>query len=386
MSSPTLPSIDLPTLRQTEFAAISALAYFDHASDSPIPERAARVIAERSLLLQNPSAVVKPRETYFEEARARLGAMLNADPGQFAFLTNISDATATIANGISWQPGDEVVLIRGEFASFVYPWRNLEPLGVAVRFVEKNGQVGNDLNRIESAIGPRARVVAISHVDYESGYRNDLAAIAGLAHDRNALFVVDASQSLGVVPIDVRREGVDALVSVGYKWLMAPHGISVLYISEQAMERIRPTMPGRYSVESGWQTLDYALDWRPDAWRYQGGALNWIGVCALAESLGLLHEVGAEAIESAALGTMAQITEQLHDLPVDIRSDLDPGRRSAILAFTLGSVDADNACAASAREKGILFGRRGYGLRVGAHFWNNARDIEALVDHIRDCR
>jgi selenocysteine lyase/cysteine desulfurase len=152
------------------------------------------------------------------------------------------------------------------------------------------------------------------------------------------------------------------------------------------MERIRPTMPGRYSVESGWQTLDYALDWRPDAWRYQGGALNWIGVCALAESLGLLHEVGAEAIESAALGTMARITEQLHGLPVDIRSDLDPGRRSAILAFTLGSVDADNACAASAREKGILFGRRGYGLRVGAHFWNNARDIEALVDHIRDCR
>jgi selenocysteine lyase/cysteine desulfurase len=385
MSSPTLPSIDLPALRQTEFAPTATLTYFDHASDSPIPARTAKIIAERMLLLQDPSAAVKPREEYFEQARARLGAMVNGDPAQFAFLTNISDATATIANGIAWQPGDEVVLIRGEFASFVYPWRNLEPLGVVIRFVEKDGQVGNDLHRIEPAIGPRTRVVAISHVEYESGYRNDLAAIASLAHAQDALFVVDASQSLGVIPMDVRRDGVDALVGVGYKWLMAPHGISVLYIGEQAMERIRPTVPGRYSVEAGWQTLDYALDWRPDAWRYQGGALNWIGVCALAESLGLLEEVGPAAIEAATLSTMNRIIERLDELPVAIRSDLQPGHRSAILAFTLGSTDADNACVASARAKGILFGCRGYGIRVGAHFWNNVQDAEVLLDHIREC-
>jgi cysteine desulfurase / selenocysteine lyase len=261
----------------------------------------------------------------------------------------------------------------------------LEPLGVVIRLVEKNGRVGNDLNRIEAAVSPRTRVVAISHVEYESGYRNDLAAIASLAHARDALFVVDASQSLGVVPIDVQRDGIDALVSVGYKWLMAPHGISVLYAGEQAMERIRPTVPGRYSVEAGWQTLDYTLDWRPDAWRYQGGALNWIGVCALAESLGLLEEVGPEAIETAAMTTMNQVIERLGELPVDMRSDMQADHRSTILALTLGSADADNACVSSARAKGILFGCRGYGIRVGGHFWNNAQDVEMLVDHIREC-
>ena len=343
------------------------------------------MIAERTLLLQDPSAPMKPREAYFDEARQRLGRMLNANPTQFAFLTNISDGTAAIANGIEWQAGDQVVLVRGEFASFVYPWRNLEHLGVSVRFVANDGRVGNDLDRIAAAIGPRTRVLAISHVEFESGYRNDLAAIAALAHNRDALFVVDASQSLGVLPIDVQREGVDALVSVGYKWLMAPHGISVLYVSERAMERIRPTMPGRYSVEAGWQTSDYDLNWQPDAWRYQGGALNWIGVCALAESLGLLEEIGAEAVEAAAMGTMDRIVARLREIPVDIRSDLIPARRSSIVAFTLGSLEADQACVTSARTKGILFGCRGYGIRIGAHFWNNQQDVDALLAHIGEC-
>lgn len=115
MNIPTLPSIDLPSIRETEFQATSALTYFDHASDSP--ERSAKVIAERTHLLQDPSASVKHREEYLDDARRRLGRMLNAPPSQFAFLTNIPDTTATIANGIDWQPGDEVVLIRGEFAS-----------------------------------------------------------------------------------------------------------------------------------------------------------------------------------------------------------------------------------------------------------------------------
>ncbi|CAN5883851.1 aminotransferase class V-fold PLP-dependent enzyme [soil metagenome] len=385
MSTRAFPNLELASIRQHEFTAASRMAYFDHASDSPVPERAARVISERTTLLQDPSAAVKPREEYFDESRQRLGHMTNANPAQFAFLTNISDATATIANGIAWQPGDEVVLIRGEFASFVYPWRNLEPVGVTVRFVEKGGAVGNDLDRIEAAIGPRTRVVAISHVEYESGYRNGLEALARLTHARDALFVVDASQSLGVLPIDIERNGIDALVSVGYKWLMAPHGISVLYVSERAMVQIRPTMPGRYSVDAGWQTLEYGLSWRPDAWRYQGGALNWIGVCALAESLGLLEMIGPEAVESAAMGTMDRIVEQLKDLPVEIKSDLTPARRSAILAFSLGSNEADEACVASAREKGILVGSRGYGIRTGAHLWNNQRDVETLIAHIQEC-
>jgi cysteine desulfurase / selenocysteine lyase len=257
---------------------------------------------------------------------------------------------------------------------------------VTLRFVERDGDVGCDLSRIEEAIGPRTRVVAISHVEYESGFRNDLRALAALAHQRDALFVVDASQSLGVLPLDAGTDGIDALVSVGYKWLMGPHGIAVLYVSEAAMEQIAPTMPGRYSVEAGWQTVDYALAWQPDARRYQGGALNWIGVCALAESLGLLEELGPEVVEASAMGTMNRIVDRLRQLPVEIRSDLRNDARSAIVTFTLGSREADERCVETAREKGVFFGCRGYGIRIGAHFWNDEADADALLTHIQGCR
>jgi cysteine desulfurase / selenocysteine lyase len=384
MMSPSL-SAQIEHLRTTEFALASRLAYFDHASDSPLPERSARVIAERTQLLQDPCADVKPREAYLGEAQRRLGRMTNANPSQFAFLTNISDATATIANGLDWQPGDEVVMIRGEFASFVYPWRSLEAHDVQVKFVEKGDRIVNDLTRIAEEITPRTRVVAISDVEFQSGFRNDLATIGRLAHERDALFVVDASQSLGVLPVDIAGLGIDALVSVGYKWLMAPHGISVLYIGEQALERIRPTMPGRSSVQAGWQAFDYPLDWQPDARRYQGGALNWIGVCALAESLGLLEEIGPDRVASSAMATMNAVLERLQALPVDVRSVLEPAHRSAILVFTLGSEDADERCVVAGRDKGIRFGRRGYGIRVGAHVWNAAADVDALIAHVEDC-
>ena len=98
-------------LRDTEFAAAADLAYLNHASDSPAPERTRRVIVERAELLSNPLAQVRPREEYLADANRLLAQRLNTTPDRFAYLTNAADATATIANGIDWQPGDNVVLV-----------------------------------------------------------------------------------------------------------------------------------------------------------------------------------------------------------------------------------------------------------------------------------
>jgi selenocysteine lyase/cysteine desulfurase len=247
--------------------------------------------------------------------------------------------------------------------------------------------VATDLDRVEAAINRRTRVVAISDVDYHSGFRNDLASISRLAHEAGALFVVDASQSLGALSLDAISMGIDALIAVGYKWLMSPHGISVLYVSEQAQAEISPTMPGRYSVEGGWETDDYALEWLPTAQRYQGGALNWIGVCALAESLGLLVDVGPEQIERVVLAGTQSLIDRLDELPVIVTSDRRAARRSSIVTFTLGSEEADEAVVRAARETNVLVGRRKFGVRAGYHFWNNSRDIDRLLEIVETtCR
>ena len=121
-------------LRSTEFAAVAELAYLDHASDSPVPERTRRVIVERAELLANPLADVRKREDYLADANRLLAERLNTTPDRFAYLTNVADATAAIANGIDWQPGDNVVLVQGEYPSFVLPWTRLARIGVEARF------------------------------------------------------------------------------------------------------------------------------------------------------------------------------------------------------------------------------------------------------------
>jgi cysteine desulfurase/selenocysteine lyase len=365
-------------LRETEFAAVSKIAWLDHASDSPAPERTRRVIVERAELLSNPLADVRKREDYLADANRLLAKRLNTPPDRFAYLTNVADATAAIANGIAWKAGDNVVLVQGEYPSFVLPWVRLARYGVETRFAQPNG-IETDLAAVEAVIDGRTRAVVISHVDFNSGYRNDLDAISALAHARGALFVVDASQSLGAIPVDVTAWGIDALVCVGYKWLMGAHGISVLYVSEAAQERIVPTAPGRYSVRSGWPFPAYDLDWAESAIRYQGGALNWIGVCALAESLGLQDEIGADAIAQRTIDLTEAIIARLDTLPVEVTASRDPAHRSSYLTFTLGSIERDDALVEAGRKVNVFFGRRGGGVRVGTHFWNDESDIDRLV-------
>jgi cysteine desulfurase/selenocysteine lyase len=321
---------------------------------------------------------VRKREDYLADANRLLAKRLNTPPDRFAYLTNVADATAAIANGIAWKAGDNVVLVQGEYPSFVLPWVRLARYGVETRFAQPNG-IETDLAAVEAVIDGRTRAVVISHVDFNSGYRNDLDAISALAHARGALFVVDASQSLGAIPVDVTAWGIDALVCVGYKWLMGAHGISVLYVSEAAQERIVPTAPGRYSVRSGWPFPAYDLDWAESAIRYQGGALNWIGVCALAESLGLQDEIGADAIAQRTIDLTEAIIARLDTLPVEVTASRDPAHRSSYLTFTLGSIERDDALVEAGRKVNVFFGRRGGGVRVGTHFWNDESDIDRLV-------
>ena len=385
MTAAPTTAVDLTAVRAVEFPVAGCCAYFNHASDSPVPSRAARAITERVALLQDPLLEVRPREDYLRDAQARLGCLLGVPPTQIAFLTNVADATATIANGLDWRAGDEVVLVAGEFATFVYPWQNLDRLGVRSVFVPKDG-AATDLDRVESALSPRTRAVAISHVEYQHGFRNDLAALGRLCRDRDLLLVVDASQSLGVYDLDMAALGVDAVVAIGYKWLMAPHGIAVLAVGESTLDRCRPTAPGRYSVAAGWETDDYALNWHPDARRYQGGALNWIGVTALAESLGLLAEVGPRAVEREAIAVADRLVAGLREGPATLTSDPRAAHRSQIVSFTLGSTETDEAFVQRALAAGVVLGRRGFGVRFGAQFWNTADEVDRLLDLTRTSR
>jgi cysteine desulfurase/selenocysteine lyase len=375
----------LDQLRATEFPVTERWAYLDHATVSPMPARTAAVMAERVATLQDPSRETGQREAYAEEARQRLGRLMNVPAAQVALVTNLAEAMAIVANGLPWSAGDEVVIPEQEFSSLVYPWLNLERHGVRVVFVPKSGPA-TDLDRVAAAISPRTRVVAVSHVEFQNGFRHEMDALGQLCADKGVLLAVDVTQSLGVLPVDARAWRADVVAAHGYKWLMAMHGIAGMYISEAAMARIHPTVPGRSSVTGGFESLDFALDWHPDARRYQSGGPNWLGAAAVATSLSLTEAIGIDQAAAHAISVAGTVLEGLHELPVTITSDDRTKHQSQIVSFTTGTVEEDKAIVTAGKDAGVYLGRRGMGVRVAAHYWNSIDDAERLLDVVSATR
>ena len=373
---------DIEKLRGEEFPIVPEWAYLDHAAVSPMPNRTATVLRQRVETFQNPSLEDGSRERFGQLAKERSGRLLNVSPAQVALQSNLGEAMAVVANGLRWSPGDQVVVPEMEFSSLVYPWMNLQSRGVELVWARKRGP-STPLDSIEAVLTDRTRVVSVSHVEFLNGYRHDMVALGQLCAERNILLAVDATQSLGVLPIDAPAWQADVVAAHGYKWMMAMHGIAVLYVSERAMERIAPTMPGRQSVSGGFESLDFALDWHPDARRYESGGPNWIGAAAVGTSLGIVEEIGIDFASAQAVGVASRVLEGLAGLPVDVVTDLDPAHRSQILAFTTGFAERDKGLVQELRARKVYVGKRNLGVRVACHFWNTAEDADRLIDGMR---
>jgi selenocysteine lyase/cysteine desulfurase len=378
----TIDQVELERLRVEEFPVSRKLAYLDHAAVSPMPVRTARLMAERVAALQDPALENGHRERFAAEARERLGRLMNVPPTQIALLTNLGEAMAIVANGLDLRVGDEIVIPEKEFSSLVYPWLLQERRGAKVVWVPKRGATTN-LEDIAAAITSRTRVVAVSHVEFLNGFRHDMVGLGALCRNRNVLLAVDITQSLGVLPVDVQAWGADVAAAHGYKWLMAMHGIAALYVSERAMERVQPTVPGRSSVTGGFESLEFAIDWHPDARRYQSGGPNWTGAAAIARSLSLTEEIGIERAGTRARAAIDHVFEGLERVPVTITSDPRCEHRSSIIAFTFGSSDEDAAFQKHAKENGVAVGLRNMGIRVAAHYWNSLEDADRLLEEAR---
>jgi len=185
-------------------------------------------------------------ETY-GGVRRSLAQLINAEPAEIAFTKNTSEGVSTFANGLDWQPGDEVVSIEGEFPANFYPWKALEKRGVVLRLVPaEEGRVSQE--SILRALTARTRVVTVSFVQYLSGFRLDLEKLGKACAAHGCLLFVDAIQGLGAFPLDVKRANIAGLAADSHKWMLGPEGSALLYVNRQVMERITPS-------EIGWTTV-----------------------------------------------------------------------------------------------------------------------------------
>jgi selenocysteine lyase/cysteine desulfurase len=368
-----------PELRAL-FPITERAVYLNHAAVSPPPTTTIQAVeAQLRDVHENGSLNFHSWLAVKEQARQLLAQLLGARPEQVAFVRNTSDALSTVANGLAWKPGDNIVTFRREFPSNIYPWLRIRDVfGVQVRMCdERDGRI--DLNELENLIDHNTRVVAISHVQFGSGFRADLERLGKAARQHDALLVVDVIQALGAIRLDVESELVDVAAGAGHKWLLSPEGVGYLYLSDRAHERIQPTLVGWVSVPNPEDYSNFDQDWNRGTLAWETGTGPAALIHGFKASLDLLHEYKPAQIEAYLEQLTDHLCERLEPKPYHMISSRKPGEKSQIVCIRhTGGVSA-MALYHHLQERNIITAPRGDRLRIAPHLYNTVGEIEQLV-------
>ncbi|HEY0727549.1 MAG TPA: aminotransferase class V-fold PLP-dependent enzyme [Pyrinomonadaceae bacterium] len=368
-----------PELRAL-FPITQRAVYLNHAAVSPPPTPAIQAVeAQLRDVHENGSVNFLSWLDVKERARGLLAGLLGARPEQVAFVRNTSDALSTVANGFTWKPGDNIVTFRREFPSNIYPWLRIrDAFGVEVRMCEeREGKI--DLQELEGLVDQKTRIIAISHVQFASGFRIDLERLGRIARQHDALLAVDVIQSVGVIPIDVGAELVDVAAGAGHKWLLSPEGVGYLYLSDRARERIEPTLVGWVSVPNPEDHSNFEQGWNKSTLAWETGTGPAALIHGFKASLDLLHEYGPARIAVYLEELTDHLCERLRTKPYQIVSSREAGEKSQIVCIRhTGSISA-MALYARLKQQNIITAPRGDRLRIAPHLYNTPGEIDQLV-------
>ncbi len=363
------------------FAVTRSAKYFNHAAVGVLP-RPTEIALNEFITAHAQAGVlgVFPYERNMPEYRARIAEFIGARAGEIAILRNTGDGANALSAGYPWEAGDELILPDDEFPANVQPWLPLRKRGVNIRFVEtRKGRLTPDVLRAH--ITPRTKIVTVSWVSFQDGYRHDLAGLAEVAHEAGALFCVDAIQGLGAFPLDVRSSGVDALYAGGAKWLLALQGVSFLYLRADLLDRIEIASPGWRSTADMWDFLDYGQPYVEDVTRFEGGTPNFIGALSLAESIALIQAAGTPRIAAHVLELTDRLVERLRQAGAEIAGIRSATESSGIVTFLFPDSDPV-ALGKHLQKEGFVTTYRPKGIRVAPHGYNTAEEIDAFADAI----
>lgn len=367
---------------RSEMPVTRQWAYFDHAAVAPITSRAQQALNDWAAdMAENGHLHERRWLERTEEVRGLAGKLINADPLDIAFVKNTSEGIGIVAEGLPWQPGDNVVTAAEEYPSNIYPWLNLADRGVEVRRVASRDR-RLWIDDIRAAVDGRTRLLTLSMVEFSSGFRNDLDALGELCRQRGVLFFVDAIQGLGVLPVDVQKTPIDFLAADGHKWLLGPEGAGIFFIRRELLDRLHCVGVGWNSVVGSRDFSRIEFQLKPHAGRWESGTLNVAGITALGASMGWLLELGIEAIS----GRVQELTDYLCDKAAksgfEIHSSRQGQDKSGIVSLLLPGADVRQQVR-RCREQSIVINQRAGRLRVSPHFYNSVEEIDRLVQILR---
>ena len=315
-----------------------------------------------------------------DSARNAVAAFIGAEPEEVAVTASASAGINSVASALRFEkPRNKVVISDFEFPTNAQIWYAQVPRGAEiVRVREKDGYI--PLERFEEAIGEDTLIVAITQVCFRNGARLDIPGIAEIAHQKGALLLVDGYQGIGTFAFDVRRAGVDFLVGGMVKYLLGTAGIGYLYVREELVSGLVPTVTGWFAQEDifAMDTTRYAP--ASSARRFEMGTPPVVNCYAAEAGLKVLQEYGLPLIEKRISELGAAIVAEAKKAGYTLAVPEDPARRGALI--TLRSRD-DNALVSRLEERDIVTSCRSGNLRISPHFYNDFDDVDVLMRELR---
>jgi selenocysteine lyase/cysteine desulfurase len=358
-----------------DFPVTSQLTYLNHAAVAPLCRPAAEAMKQLADDALNYGSLHYDQwMAAYQGLRSAAARLINASSGEIAIVKNTSEGVATIALGLDWKSGDRIVVFQEEFPANYFPWLRLESKGVQISRLS----IHDPLDRIAEAIRG-ARLLAISYVNYLSGYRVHLDTIGRLCREHNCFFFVDAIQGMGAFPIDVERSQIDALSADGHKWMLGPEGNGILYVRKDRLDQIEP-------VEFGWTNAagyaDYAsrdMTPRPDAGRYECGTLNTVGCFGQRAAIEFLLAIGVEHITASVERLADRIYRGVRAKGYEVLAERTLEIGSGIVSFRHPRVNA-REIVTKLREARIAAAPRQGWIRTSPHFYIDPAEIDRMLE------
>jgi len=355
--------------------------FMSHAAVTTLP----RTVADAVIRFTEQSAVnfesFNSALNLLQETRVSAARLIGSSPDEVALIGPTSLGLSLFANGIEWQPGDEVVCYLDDYPANVYPWLNLRSRGVTIRLLEPAEPGALTPELVAEALTPKTRLVALASCNFVSGYRIDLDAIGKLLREKGILFSVDAIQTLGAFPTTVAY--VDFLSADAHKWLLGPLAIGIVYVRKECFELCRPTLLGSWNVKAPDFVAQQEIEFHPTAQRYEPGALNLIGISGMKAAIDLLLEIGIGHIAERILAIRARLIDGVRRFGFDVLGPTGESNASGIITVSRPGTDMPALFDRLASEQIVCSSRqdrqgRRY-IRFSPHFYNTQAEVDRVL-------
>ena len=361
------------------FPIATRYAYLNHAANAPLatPVRSTmEVYLDR--MAEEPFDL-SHWERLRSQVRTRIAELLSVGAESITFTKNTTAGLALVAAGLDWEAGDNIVGVHREFPSNIYPWMGLKRKGVELRLYQpEQGRI--DVKGVVRLCDQRTRVLAISAVQFWSGFRTDLGALATALHGRDVLLVVDGVQAVGGLHLNLSQTPVDFLAAGAQKWLLGPMGVGFAYVGPRMLERLHPLAIGPESVVRNQEYVDYDLTFKPDARRFEDAAPNYPGILGMGAAINLLLRCGGPAVEQVVLRLADRLRDELPSRGYElVLKPNAPSERSGIVSFRHPRM-VPAELHTRLRDAGVVISLRSDFLRAAPHYYNSDEDLDRLLE------